>query len=132
MRDIIIRDNTELQIDFFDKNTLKKDEGEVTIYLYYENYDRLFKAVEEYVGICIDEWTNYSSNGWYPLMGETDLTQSWRKFKIDFAGKAIPLPSGFEKLIIPAIYWEGLYNGEIKVDDSIEVIREWLGKKMLK
>lgn len=131
VRNITIREGAELQIDFLDKNILELDEGEMTIYFYYENYDKLFDALEKFTGNKISEWENYTQTGWYPNFEEVSLEQSWTKFKIDFANKILPLPDGYKEYLVRGMYWKALDSGEIKPSDSEEVFFEWQRRKMI-
>ena len=69
IREIIIRPNIKLQINFLDKNIIDIDEGEISLYFYYENYDKLFESLEEYMGMKIDDWSNLTKTNEYPISG---------------------------------------------------------------
>lgn len=129
IRNVIIRQDAEVQIDFHDKYTLEIDEGEVTFYFQYENYDILFDALEKFLGLKIDEWQNYNKTDLYPETDTEDLKESWDKLATDFVNRTLPFPSNFISFRIASMYWEGLYNGEIEVDSSSEQIDDWFRKK---
>lgn len=130
IRNVIIKQNAKLQVDFLDKHVLEIDEGEISLYFYYEDYDKLFKAVEEYIGISMEDWVNYTKSEWYPETVEIDLNQSWEKLKSDFVDKKLHLPVGYKEYSIRDLYWEALDSGEVKVNDPESVFHEWLDRKM--
>lgn len=108
IRNITIRRDEEVQIDFHDKHILEINEGEVTFYFQYENYDILFDELEKFLGLKMDEWQNYNKTDWYPETDDIDLKESWGRLTIDFINKALPFPSNFISFRIASIYWEGL------------------------
>ncbi len=127
--EIVIKANAKLQIDFLDENMLKIDEGEISLYFYYENYDKLFQAVEKFTKMKMEEWKNYTQIGGYPISKEYDLSKSWNNLKKDFSNKILKLPTGYIKFDIRDLYWTALYSGEVKVDDSWDKYEEWLRRK---
>ena len=129
IRNVIIRQDAEVQIDFHDKYTLEIDEGEVTFYFQYENYDVLFNELEKFLGLKIDEWQNYNKTDCYPETDNEDLKESWDKLATDFVNRSLPFPPSFISFRIASMYWEGLYNGEIRVDSSSEEVDDWFRKK---
>lgn len=130
IRDIIIRADAELQIDFLDKYAIEMEEGEVTFYFYYEDYDKLFEAVENFTGVKMNNWNNYTKIGWYPEVNEINLDKSWENIMNDFVNKTIYFPKGYKKYRIASLYWQALDSGDIKVNDSMDVFDKWMRKKM--
>lgn len=129
IREIIIRPNVKLQIKFLDKNIIDIDEGEISLYFYYENYDKLFESLEEYIGMKIDDWSNLTKTNEYPISEGENLQKSWDKLKRDFSNKILELPQKYKQFDIRDLYWTALYSGEVKVDDSWNKYEKWLKKK---
>lgn len=131
IRNIIIKSGEMLQIDYLDKHILELGEGEISLYFYYENYDKLFLSVENLTGTKMELWNNYTKSELYPDIGEFDLSQSWEKLKIDFVNKTLHLPKGYREKGIRDLYWKALDSGEIKVNDSMDIFKQWLKRKMI-
>lgn len=126
VRDVIIKSDTKLQIDYHDKFSLEMGEGEFSLYFYYEDYDKLFEAIEEFLSLKILQWENYTKTGWYPNLDEFDLEASWTKMKVDYVQKTLYLPSGFREFIIPSLYWTGLANGKLKINHTEEELHKYV------
>lgn len=130
MRDIVIQKNNELQINFLDKDDIEMGEGEITFYFCYKSYEELFKAIEDYIRIKMINWENYTKTNRYPDTDNLNLEESWRKFKNDFVNKKIAFPKGYKEFRIASLYWQALYSGEVKPNDSIEIFHQWVRNKM--
>lgn len=126
IRNVIIRTDAELQVDFLDKYNLEIDEGEFTLYFFYENFDELFKAVERYIGLEMQDWENYTRTCSYPVSELNNLESSWMKLKADFVNKKLYLPNGFKENMIPSFYWKGLANGKLKLNHTDEELHEYM------
>lgn len=129
IRELIIRKNTELQINFLDQNNLALDEGEITFYFHYETYERLFQAAEEYLEMKLENWTNYSRTGWYPDTEEIQTNNSWNHLVADFAARTLKFPKEYIECRIASLYWNALYWGEVKPEDSYEIFAQWIKKQ---
>ncbi|WP_010243270.1 DUF433 domain-containing protein [Acetivibrio cellulolyticus] len=128
IRDIVITGDASVRIEFHNKHTITSDEGEVSFCFQYENYDILFDELEKFLGLKMDEWQNNNKTGWYPEPHDEYLKKSWDMLATDFINSNLPFPSNF-KSFRPNMYWEALYNGELKIDSSPEEISDWLRKK---
>ena len=125
VRNIIIKDNAKLQIDFLDKHNLEIDEGEFSLYFYYDNYETLFSAISEYIKTDMKEWNNYTRTAWYPPLDGYDLNQSWSLLKSDFINKTLYLPAYYKDFVIPGLYWKGLASGKLKINYTDEELKEY-------
>lgn len=131
IRNVIIRPEVKLQIDYFDKHTLEIGEGEITLYFYYEDYNKLFTAVENLIGIKMDKWEKNTKSDWNFEIVEHNLKKSWKKLESDFVDKILHLPKGYKEFGIRDLYWKALASGEVNVNDEMNVFEQWLEKKML-
>jgi len=113
VRDITIMKETVLRIEF---NEYDYDEGGLGIKVYYNTFDELLYALEEYTGKCITDMDNISKSGWYPeLEQEVNFDESGLRFKQDLIDKKIELPKGGIKYEIPIGYWKDLADGIIGI-----------------
>jgi hypothetical protein len=113
VRDITIMKEMVLKIEF---NVFEYDEGGLTIKVYYNDFDKLLSAVEQYTGIPIEHWENISKSGWYPeLEREVDFTLSGIKLKHNLIDKTLALPTGGAKYEIPEGYWKDIADGKITI-----------------
>lgn len=132
IRTLVILENAEIQLNFLDQGNLELDEGEITFYLCYEDYEKLFKAVEEYLGMKMEEWTNYNRTGWYPDTSGIDTKESWDNLACDFANRKLEFPKGYQKFRIASLYWKALYSGVIKPEDPFDVFFQWEAERRRK
>ncbi|EGO61783.1 hypothetical protein [Acetonema longum] len=113
VRDVTIMDDATLMIEF---NVYEYDEGGLTINVYYNDYDTLINAVQEYIGLNIEMWENISKSGWYPILEEeVDFNQSDSKLKHDLVNKTLLLPPNGNIYQIPSGYWKDLADGLIQI-----------------
>ena len=128
-RRIIIMMNNRIKIEFADEDCVNNDEGEMTIYFDYSDYDELFAALEEYIGIKMSKWHNYNNDEFDFIKNTCDLEKSWNDLKYDFVNRKLDFPKHYEKMTIADIYWKGLYDKEINLSDGIEEIKKMASKK---
>lgn len=129
-RRIIIMMNNRVKVEFADEDCVNNDEGEMTIYFDYDDDETLFIALEEYIGIGMSKWHNYNNDNFEFIKEEYNLEKSWNDLKYDFVNRKLDFPQKYKKMTIADIYWKGLYNKEIDINDGVKEIQEWIQRKM--
>lgn len=129
IRTLVIQGNAQIQLNFLDEWNIKFDEGEVTFYFCYEDYEKLFEAVEEYLGMKMEDWTNYNRTGWYPDISGIKTKESWDNLASDFTNGKLEFPERYQTFRIADSYWKALYHGLIKPEDPFEVFLRWEAKQ---
>ena len=113
VREIIVMREMALKVEY---NSYGYDEGGLAIKFFYNDYDKLFAAIAEYIGKPIELCENISKSGWYPeLIQEVDYNESSKKLISDLINNTLSLPSGWETYEIPEGYWKDLVDGTISI-----------------
>lgn len=111
VREITIMKDKILKVEF---NVYGYDEGGLIIKVYYEDYNKLFNAVQEFINIGIQEWENFSKSDWYPnLEDEVDFDYSGLMLKQDLINKTLSIPKDGARYEIPLGYWKDVSEGKI-------------------
>ena len=110
VREVIIMQDTILKVEF---NQYGYDEGGLSIKVYYDEFDKLINAAQNYIGADIERWENINRTDWYPhFEKKVDYNESGLKLKYDLKNKTLSLPENGIKYQIPDGYWK-------KIADSI-------------
>ncbi|WP_169089619.1 hypothetical protein [Paenibacillus sp. PL91] len=92
------------------------DEGGLEIRVYYNSFDNLLEALEDFTQKSITSMENISKSGWYPVLElQIDDNESGLRLKRNLVDKILELPKGGTKYEIPTGYWKDLADGIIGI-----------------
>lgn len=87
------------------------DEGGITYYIQYRNFDGLIKNLEKYLGKNLIDWENVNQTGNYPERpGNWEKENADEKIKIDLVSNNIKLPLNGIRTWMPEGYWKNLHD----------------------
>ena len=90
-REINIINNKCMRVDFLDRNNKIMNEGEYSLYYYYESFDKMISEIKAYTGKTNDEWVRYFTD---PEIFYNE-SEEWNEEPNDLKNNLIPLPSGY-------------------------------------
>ena len=77
----------------------------------------------------MNEWQNFNKIDWQPETDNANVKESWDRLATDFVNRILLFPSNFIRFRIRDLYWEALFNGELRVDSTQEEICDWMKNK---
>ncbi|MDE6093043.1 MAG: hypothetical protein K2G14_08110 [Ruminococcus sp.] len=111
-RRTFIRKN-KIQIDFCTIGNVELNEGEITFYFGYENFEDVIKSAENFLHSPVPEWTNYNRtwNEWH--FPESSDKNAFQNFFRDLQEHKLIFPENFSYMRICRIYALGVFLGKI-------------------
>lgn len=116
VRTITIMQNSIVRVEF---EVYGCDEGGITYFVQYFDYECLVKNLEEYLAKKIEDWDNINQSGFYPKeITVNNIDTIHKKIKTDLINKRISLPFGGIKIWMPDGYWKRLTDKPNKIQDG--------------
>lgn len=114
VKTITIMNEKKVRLEY---NTYGYDEGGLTFFVEYEDFDTLIKSMQEYLGSDINQWKNISLTSDYPLELERDfdINISYELIIHDLLNNELKLPK-YGNIIMKEGYWKNLYDKNVNKD----------------
>ena len=111
VRTVTVMPDGVIRVEF---ETYGCDEGGITYFIKYADYEALVKSLEEYFMKKIDHWENISRTGFYPDQIEvSDMGLVHRKIQADLVNGKIQYKQNGIKTWLPDGYWKRLLQNKI-------------------
>lgn len=92
------------------------DEGGITYFIQYNNFELLICSLEKYLGKKLEDWENINQTGYYPEPINCDKEKTTKIIKQDLINDKIKLPDLGNKIWITGGYWKDLHDGVYHLD----------------
>lgn len=119
-----ITKNNKVFLDYDTESDDNSAEGGFRATFMYENFEQMIYSIERYTKLKVNKLSPV-----YICNKNTTCNGDWISFKNDLYYHKVPLLTGYTKMIIGDIYWEGLYNQEISPKATDREIIKWFEKK---
>lgn len=113
VRTITIKNDNTIRVEF---EVYGYDEGGITFFIQYKNFELLIYSLEKYLEKEIEEWDNINQSGHYPEAIDCDIRQTNKIIKLDLVNDNIKLPVSGDKIWIPDGFWKKLHDGVIPLN----------------
>lgn len=120
-----ITKNNKVFLDYDTESDVNLAEGGFRATFVYENFEKMIYSIERYTGLKVKNLSPV-----YVDVKNIKCNGDWTSFKNDLYYHKIPLLTGYKKMIIGDVYWEGLYNQEISPEATAEEIVKWFEKRI--
>lgn len=125
-----ITKNNKVFLDYDTESDANSAEGGFRATFMYENFEKMICSIERYTKLKVNDLLpvyigdeNIKCNG-------DKCNDDWISFKNDLYYHKVPLLTGYTKMVIGDIYWEGLYNQEISPKATAIEIVKWFEERI--
>lgn len=119
-----IKDEHTVFLDYDDTADDAASEGAFRVTIRYADFACMVQAVEQFTGKPLEA---LELNPRCEALFACDKPQ-WEQVRRDVYSGSIPMLTGYEACSIGSIYWNGLYQRQIRPDSSNEELTAWLKK----
>lgn len=120
-----ITKNNKVFLDYDTESDVNSAEGGFRATFMYENFEQMIYSIERYTKLKVNDLSSV-------YIGDKNIkcNGDWISFKNDLYHHKVPLLTGYTKMIIGDIYWDGLYNQEISPEATDREIIKWFEKRI--